>query len=120
MSIANYLKRICVNTAVYWGAPTNETDGSLSYASPIEIKCLWKEAIKMIKDNEGKEIVSNATVYVLQDLDNNGMLFYGELVDLSLEEKNDPKQRTEAYEIKLFTKTPSLHLQGEYTRKAMI
>ena len=120
MSIANYMKKACFQTAVYWGSPTSDLDGSSSYVSPVEIKCLWQEAIKMIKDTEGKEIVSNASIYVLQDLDNHGMLFHGELDDLSLEEKNDPKKRTEAYEIKLFVKTPSLHLRGEFNRKAMV
>lgn len=120
MSIANYLKRVCTDTAVYWASPTADTDGSFSYDAGVEIKCLWREEIKMIRDSDGKEVVSKAAVHVLADLDNNGMLFHGELADLSVAEKADPKKRRDAYEVKLFIKTPSMNLVGEYSRKAML
>ena len=120
MSIANYLKKACTDTAVYWASPIAAADASFDYDTGVEIKCLWREEIKMIRDSEGKEIVSKAAVHVLIDLDNNGMIFHGELDDLTAAEKADPKKRTDAYEIKLFVKTPSLHLKGEYSRKAML
>ena len=120
MSVASFLNRFCTDTVVYWGIPVTELDGSKQFASPVEIKALWKEEIEMIRNTEGKEVVSNATVYVLQDLEDHGMLFHGELVDLTLAEKNDPKKREDAYEILLFIKTPALHLKTEFNRKAMI
>lgn len=120
MSIDNYLKMRCTDTAVYWGSPTTDTDGSFSYATPVEIQCLWREEIKMIKDSQGKEIVSKAAVHVLSDIEDNGMLFHGELEDLSAAEQADPKKRTDAYEVKLFIKTPSIYLVGEFSRKAML
>lgn len=120
MSIENYMKTRCTDTAVYWGTPTLDEDGSYGYVAPVEISVLWIEAIKMIRDAEGKEIVSNASVYLLQDIENNGMLFHGELADLSVAEQADPKKRTDAYEVKLFKKVPSIHLKGEFTRQAML
>jgi len=120
MSIENYLKRICRDTAVYWANPISSTDGSLSYNAPIEIKCLWKEGIKMIRDTQGKEIVSKAAVHVLEDIDDNGMLFHGDLDDLTIAEESDPRKRADAYEVKLFVKTPSMHLVGQFSRKAML
>lgn len=120
MSIENYLKRLCTDIAVYWSDPVTVVDGSFDYATPVEIKCFWREEIKMIRDSDGKEIVSKAAVHVLEDIDDNGMLFHGELDDLSTAEKADPKKRKDAYEIKLFVKTPSIHLVGEYSRKVML
>lgn len=120
MSIESYLKRICTDTAVYWANPTSSADGSLSYDTPVEIKCLWREEIKMIRDTQGKEIVSKAAVHVLVDIDDNGMLFHGDLDDLTAAEESDPRKRADAYEVKLFMKTPSLHLVGQFSRKAML
>lgn len=120
MSIENYLKTRCTDTAVYWGSPTVALDGSNNYVAPIEIKVLWIDEIKMIRDSEGKEIISNATVHVLQDIENHGMLFHGMLPELSTSEKADPKTKEDAYEVKLFIKTPSIHLKGQFSRKVML
>ena len=71
-------------------------------------------------DKDGKEIVSNAFVYVLQDLDDNGMLFHGTLADLNSGEEGDPTTITKAYEIKRFYKIPSLSRAGDFYRKAFM
>lgn len=120
MSIENYLKTRCTDTAVYWGTPILTADGSHEYTAGIEIKVLWREEIKMIRDSDGKEVVSQASVHVLQDIENHGMLFHGELTDLSAAEISDPRKREDAYEVKLSIKTPSIHLKGEFSRKAML
>ena len=121
MSIERYLKRVAAkDTAVYWANPAISGDGSFSFDDPVEISCLWTEKIELIQDNQGKEVVSKAGIWVTQDLANNGMLFHGELTDLSTAEKADPRKRKDAYEIKLFLKKPSIHINGDHIRKAMI
>ncbi len=121
MSIERYLKRAAKkDTAVYWSNPAVAADASFTFDTPVEIDCIWTEKITQIRDNSGKEIVSKAGIWVTQDLDDNGMLFHGVLTDLSTAEKSDPRKRKDAYEIKLFIKTPSLHISGTYVRKAMI
>ena len=118
--IETYLTRICVNTAVYWSTPVPNAAGEMSYTAGGEIKCLWKDKIKLFIDKEGKETTSKAEIYVLADLDEQGMLFLGALTDLTAGEIADPKLVKKAFEIKLFMKIPSLHLNGEFGRKILI
>jgi len=119
-SIETYLTKICVHTAVYWSTPVADRYGEMGYVTGIEIKCFWKEKTKLFIDKEGKETTSKAEIYVLADLDEQGMLFLGELTDLGAAEIADPKLVKKAFEIKLFMKTPSLHLNGEFGRKILI
>ncbi len=120
MSFEAFMKRAVRQTAVYWSSPTASEDGSNTFVTPTEIQCLWREKIEMITDKEGREVVSRATVYVLEDMDEQGMLYLGTLADLSTAEKADPRKVTNAYEIKLFVKTPGRHLNGEFARRAML
>lgn len=118
--IDRYIKRISKHIAVYWSSPVPRPDGSNSYAAPIEIRCFWKGASQLIPDRDMKEISIKALVYVSQDLDEQGMLFLGKLSNLSTQEKADPRLVSRAYEITRFVKTPSLYMNGEYNRQAII
>ena len=115
-----YMTRVCVNTAVYWAAPVSDRFGEKSYDAGAEIKCLWNEKIVLFIDKEGKETASKAEIYVLEDLDNQGMLFLGVLTDLDAGEIADPKTVKNAFEIKQFKKIPSLVFNGEFGRKVFI
>lgn len=110
----------CTDTAVYWAPSGWNADGSPSWSTAVEISCLWMEERKLFRDREGRETVSQASVYVLQDLSDNGMLYEGELADLTAAQKSDPRKVKEAYEIKRFMKKPSLLLTDEYNRKAIL
>ena len=120
MNIEAYMKMACKQTAVYWGTPVLVADASFTFAAPVEIACLWKEKITVITDKNGKEVVSKASVDVTQDLDDEGMLFFGELIDLTVAEKADPKTVPNAYEIMLFLKIPSLQHVTKFKRTAML
>lgn len=82
MSIQGFIKKVCKQTAVYWGNPISDGFGGFVYDSPVEIKCRWDEVSKLVQNNEGQEVVSNATVLVTTTLDINGVLFLGTLDDL--------------------------------------
>lgn len=118
--IEKYIKRISKQTAVYWAAPTPREDGSNSYDTPVEIKCLWKDTSQFSPDRDIREVFVKALVYVTQDLDEQGMLFLGTLADLTTAQKNDPRLVSRAYEITKFVKIPSLHLAGAFNRHAII
>ncbi len=120
MSFEAFMKRACIQTAVYWSAPASTEDGSNTFAAPTEISCLWKDKITLMRDNEGRDIISKASVHVLEDIDEQGMLFLGALTDLSTAQKADPRKVSDAYEIKVFVKTPGRHLSGEFARRAML
>lgn len=118
--IERYVKKIARHTAVYWGSPVARPDGSLSYGEPVEIKCFWREGYLSDPDRDIREISVKAQVYVLQDLDEGGMLMLGTLADLSAEAEADPRLIPRAYEITKFNKIPSIHVHGEYNRTAII
>ena len=118
--IEQYMKRIARHTAVYWGSPKMNKDGVTEFDLPVEIKCFWKGGSEMLVLRTGREINSMATVYVLEDLAEGGMLWLGTLEDLSNLEESDPREISNAYEIQPTWKTPSLAMTNDYVRKVML
>lgn len=117
--IESYLKRIAKDKAVYWPSPTPRADGSNQYGTPVEIDCFWKGSFQSIPDRDMREVSIKAQVYVLQDLDEQGMLYQGTLVSLTQAQQDDPRLVSRAYVITKFLKTPSLY-KNEYNRMAII
>lgn len=120
MTIERYIKRRFKHTAVYWAVMGYGGDGSPSYTDPVEISCLWVERLRTFRDDEGREVVSRATVYVSQDLTQHGLLYLGTLDDLSSAQEEDPHNIAAAQEIMIFSKKPSLYKQDEYNREAIL
>lgn len=120
MSIERFIKRkIKKDTAVYWGPEASmRADGSPVFGDPVEINCLWDDSSETFTNDNGQEFVAAASVYVSQDLAQEGMLFHGKLTDLATEEKADPRRVHAAYEIKVFEKGPSLNFG--HSRKVML
>ncbi|MFA5758304.1 MAG: hypothetical protein WC942_02875 [Clostridia bacterium] len=82
MSIDSVVRRFSVQTAVYWGNPVKDGFGGMSYDEPIEVKVRWEEGVKVYSDNYGKEIRSDATILSPIDLDIQGIIWLGNLLDL--------------------------------------
>ena len=120
MGVESYMKRVAKQTAVYWGTPVADKFGKNSFVIPIEIKCLWSDKKELMIDDNGKETISKAVVYVLQDLDEQGMLFLGLLTDLTTAQKDDPAKVKNAYEIRQFLKIPSLTNTRRFNRKVLL
>lgn len=120
MSVRQAIEKHAKHTAVYWGSPVPDGYGGLTFDSPIEINCIWSEKKRSMMSNEGREVVSEAQVHVLQDVDQNGMLFHGKLTDLTQDQKDDPRTLERAYEILRFIKIESLVNPGEYGRVAFL
>lgn len=121
MSIESYIKRVIKNDKmVYWGTPTVGNDASYTFATPIEVSCFWREETNLIKNDDGRESISKAAIYINQDLEEKGMVFHGALSDLTTAQKNDPRTITNAYEIMMVRKLPSLHLYNQFLRQVFI
>jgi hypothetical protein len=103
-------------TCVYWGNPTADGSGGFTWDDPIELDCRWEEKTELIRTSKGDNIVSNASVQVKQDLDENGWLFLGDLDDLDSSEEDDPMTISNAYEIKKFDKIPTMKADKFYRR----
>lgn len=85
-----FLKRVCKQTAVYWER-TGSNGYQDTYADPVEIDCRWSERTEVITDYQGREVISNAQVLVLEDLVDFSMLKLCTLNDLDSSEGDDPK-----------------------------
>ena len=127
MSIDNLLNRICEDTAVYWGTSNIIGPGNaMVFAAPIEIKCRWEDMTQLMMDAKGNRMTSRAVVFVLQDVDEEGMLFRGTLEDLydrlesSAGALDDPQEIDGAYFIKRFVKTPALSSTTSFVRSAYL
>ncbi len=107
------ITRLCTQTAVYWGSPVKDGYGGMTYADPVEILCRWENTLKVIQSSDGENIVSQAQVFVLEDLDEQGMIALASLDDL--DSAPDPKD-SGAYTIKQIRKFPALGSTSEFVR----
>lgn len=90
--------------AVYWGLSTLDAFGKPMYEDPVEIDCRWEKVQEEFVDANGDRVISKAKLIVDRDLELKGVLWLGELEDLI--ETDDPKENDDAWEIRLFKKTP--------------
>ena len=71
MGIENFITRTCSQTAVYWGTPVADGYGGKTFVDPVEISCRWEnrvEKISRVGSRTGEEIISQARVFVTQDV----------------------------------------------------
>ena len=90
MSIEKLLIRSCKQTVIYWGSPVNDGYGKMTFDNPVEIKCRWEDAMQVVETDDGKEIVSTSQLHVLQSVDKEGLVYLGELNDLTIEQRLNP------------------------------
>lgn len=101
-------ERNLTQVCVYWGTPARDGYGTFTWATPVEISCRWVDSIKVVMGKDGNEIITQAEVQVKQVVDEQGMLYLGELTDLSAAEKADPKLKDTVYSIKKFDQVPTM------------
>jgi hypothetical protein len=82
MSLKTTISRVLTDKAVYWGNPTN-TGAGIEFDSPVQINCRWTVIKQKVKNKLGDEIISKAAVLTDTELQEGGMLWLGELADLS-------------------------------------
>jgi hypothetical protein len=119
MGIIDVISSKYTQVAVYWGNPISDGEGGHSFDSPIELSVRWEEMSQIVADSKGNELTSRATVYVNQDLDEEGMLFFGTLNDLDSDEVR-PKSLSKAYYIRRFERSPILGSTNQFLRKAYL
>lgn len=104
MSIQSFIKRVCVQTAVYWEYKGPDGYGGVEYADPVEIACRWDDTAEVVSDRDGVEFVSQAEVLVTQDLKERSRVMLGKLSDLPVDP--DPLNIEDSYEIKRMSRHP--------------
>jgi len=121
--IEKVVDKFCVQKCVYWGNPQNDGYGSKTYDTPEEIDCRWedKEEVDIgwaATGHPGNLLLSKAAVMVTQDLELNGYLWRGTLVELNAayDDITDPKLITGAYAIQRIDRIPMVFKDDEFVR----
>jgi hypothetical protein len=122
MGIESFLRKVCVQTAVYWGNPVPDGFGGMTFDYPVEIKVRWDEKYKIVISKEGKEVTSTATILCSDDLDMEGRLFLGTLDDLWEQSETssdgliDPSLFTGVFEIMSREKVSMIKKTDQFVR----
>ena len=91
---------------------TDDGYGGWTYGTPVTFKGRWEDRQTTFRDAEGEEVVSNAIVYLIQDVAIGDFLFEGETVAA------DPTT-VGAQRVRQFNKIPNLR-KTEMQRKAFL
>ena len=118
--LINFIKNVCVQTAVYWSDPVENGYGKKIFASPIEIKVRWENKQKVLKSSDGEEVISQAEILLLQDVNEKGLLYLGHIDDLTSTQQVNPETIEGAKVILVFEKVPLFMSTTEFVRKAYL
>jgi len=131
MSLQGFIRKVAAQTAVYWGAPTQDGYGGMSWPDPVELKVRWDNVTKLIRDAKGREMACRAEILVAgrlgsngmvtpMDLDVDGRLYLGTLDDLDSGELADPMQVDGAWAIVRFDSNPEFRSTTKFVRVAYL
>lgn len=73
MDMASKLTKILT----YWEPDAPNGYGGWTYKTPVELACRWEDRRRMVIDGQGREVMSSASAYVLQELDLEGYIREG-------------------------------------------
>lgn len=68
-------------TATHWPAGLPDGFGGTTYGTPEALLVRWQDQSSLFRDKDGREVTSEAVVYVPEPLDNGGKLYLGESTD---------------------------------------
>jgi len=122
MSIESYIASLCLQKAVYWGAPTNDGYGQFTFSPGIEIDCRWENKEQIVAQEMEKAVIFRSIIYVLQDLDTDGLLWLGTADAVGVAAIANPYTMTAGglMIVKRFEKTPSIRDVDQFLRKAFL
>jgi len=123
MGIESFIRKMCVQTAVYWGNPQPDGYGKMTYDDPMEIYVRWDVKRRVVIGPDAKEINSDVEILTPEDLELQGVLILGTLEALfnsSSGSDEDPWTVGEAYEILALEKISMPKSTTQFVRKAYL
>lgn len=105
MSIISKMRR---QFACYWAGPTPDGLGGMTFAAPIQIPCRWEDRVEVVKDTQGREIITTNVVYVDRVLALDSYVRLGRLSDLPTPLPVDPRKIEGARKVKRVEALPNL------------
>jgi len=100
------LTRMLKQSAIYWAPLGPDEFGEEKLDLPITIKCRWEDELEEGIDATGIETTFKSTVYTDRDVQEGGILMFGN-VDDDLDRAFPPPEKL-SHRIRLFTKLPTL------------
>lgn len=124
--MTTYVDWPCNQKAVYWPPGSESTSvardfddyGKPLYADAVEIDCRWDDCDEEITLPDGKREFSTSKVIVDRDVSLRGVLWLGELADVTY--LDAPKDNEGAFEIKKITRTPMVDEGDEFLVRAFL
>lgn len=91
-------------TATYW-APSGTPDayGQLGFAAPVTLACRWQGKTDLVRDRDGRQVVSAAVVYPEYEINPQGWMAPGDLTANA-----DPREVSSAYQVIAVGSSPDL------------
>lgn len=121
--IEKVVEKFAVQTAVYWGSPTNDMYGGVTYAAPIEFLCRWEDINEVKLPVNGVDVTSSSSILTNEEMENEGWCFLGTLDDLDALEASDstvdkakPETVPGAYIIRQKSKIPMVKATDDFVR----
>ena len=74
------------DTCVYWAPTTKDRTGNQLFANPVELQCRWEDRTIVRRTAGNEDVVYNGKVFVGQDIEVDGMLWHGALVDVPVDD----------------------------------
>jgi hypothetical protein len=97
--------KVMKQKAVYWAPSGVDEFGKPEYDTPEEIDCRWEDKQEEFITPNGEREISHAKLIVDRDLLKKGVMWLGELDDVT--DEDNPKNNDGAWEIRAFMKTPN-------------
>lgn len=107
-SRSSFIARHSKQTAVYWANAVDNRAGGWTFDAPVEVSVRWEDRAELYRDAKGEEAVSNAVVFVGQDMAIGEFLFLGALADVTAAQQTDPLKLDSAYQIGATEKIPNV------------
>lgn len=71
-----------IHDLTYWPPGENTGFGKVSLGDPVALTGRWQDRQDLFRDAEGREVVSEAVVYVSMLLENGGWLYLGTSMEI--------------------------------------
>lgn len=99
-----------VQLATYWSPGVNDGFGKLNFAAvvPVPVYCRWQDAAVLFRDTLGREVTSEAVVYVASSVEVRGYLDLDPGAVTGTAGAVDPRELAGAREIRQISVSPSL------------
>ena len=121
MSIDRFIRKISVQTALYWGNPVPNGSGGYTFDEVVEVKCRWDDKTEVMSDEKGKEFVSRATILSPEELEPEGYICLASLTDFpSGQDFSKPKNIPGAFPIRKKDKVPMIKSTTVFVRTVYI